>query len=152
MLLKIWRFVLDIHKWNWKMFKHCCKRLYLGLKIWDLGKQEWKDFCIIARLATRMLKNSYKDAICKTNNFGPRDIGVLKCNLHLLWETTIFSFVNRSPNLPNLGYGSSYYIYIIANGQIMCTKSKLRVSRLLFDALASIFTLCISMKSKVVKI
>jgi hypothetical protein len=135
------------------MFKHRCKRLYLGLKIWDLGKQEWKDFCIIARLATRMLKNSYKDAICKTNNFVPRDIRVLKCNLHLLWETSIFSFVNRSPNLPNLGYGSSYYyIYITANGQTMCTKSKSRVSRLLLDALASTFTFCISMKSKVAKI
>jgi hypothetical protein len=46
---------------------------------------------------------------------------------HLLWVIIIFSFVIMSPNVPNLGYFSSYYEYLTINGQTMCIKSKSRI-------------------------
>jgi hypothetical protein len=50
------------------------------------------------------------------NHFVLGNYGVSKYNLHVLWETIIFGFVIMSPNVPNLGYCSNYYKYIITNG------------------------------------
>jgi len=85
------------------------KCLNIVTKYYNLGKkigkekQEWKDSCIIARLPTRMQKSlmmtQFTSQVILFKN-----VGISKCNFHLLWVTTIFGFVIMSPNVSNLGY------------------------------------------------
>ncbi len=76
---------------------------------------------------TKDYKISYDDTIYIMNHSIPKDVGISKCNLHFLWVTTIFGFVITSPNASNLGYWSSHYGYLIANGEVTCIKSNSRV-------------------------
>jgi hypothetical protein len=84
-------------------------------------------FLYYCKVASKDVKNSYEDTICIISYFVPRDIGMSKCNLHLLWVATVFGFVIISPSVPNLGYCSSYYRYLIIGGQTMHIKSFLGI-------------------------
>ncbi len=86
-----------------------------------------KKFLHYCRVINKDVKNSLKNAICIMIHYVPIVVSVLECTLHLLWATIIFTFVITNPNVPNLGYCSSYYKYLIVNGQAMCTKTKSRI-------------------------
>jgi hypothetical protein len=62
-----------------------------------------------------------------------------------------FGFVTTSPNVPNLGYCSGYYKYLIASGQTMCIKLILGILVVIIHIFIY-FHLCISMKFKVARI
>ncbi len=87
-----------------------------------------EEFLYYCRVASKDVKISCENAMCIMNHFVLGNYGVSKYNLHVIWETIIFGFVIMSPNVPNLGYCSSYYKYIITGGQVMSIKSKSKVS------------------------
>ncbi len=80
-------------------------------------------FLYYCKATNKDAENSYEGTICIISYFVPRDVGIFECNFHLLWVATIFRFVIMSPNVPNLGYCSSYYSYLIIGGQTMHIKS-----------------------------
>jgi hypothetical protein len=54
-------------------------------------------FLYYCRDANKDVENSYENTICITSYSIPKDIGILKCNLHLLWATI---FLALSPRVP----------------------------------------------------
>jgi len=84
-------------------------------------------FLYYCRVVSKDAENFYENMIYITSYSIPKDIGVSKCNLHLLWVVIIFGFVIMNPNAPNLGYYLSYYKYFITSGQTMCIKSILGI-------------------------
>jgi hypothetical protein len=75
----------------------------LDFKNWE-GETKVEGFLYYCKATNKDAKISYDDTIYIMNHFIPKDVGISKCNLHLLWVTTIFGFVIMSPNVSNLGY------------------------------------------------
>ncbi len=90
------------------------------------------------RVVNKDVKISCEDAMCIMNHSVLRNYGVLKCNLHVLWETIIFGFVITNPNVPTWAIASAI-INTLPPVVKQCILNQSQGFRLLSNALAYAF-------------